>query len=466
MLDLETRGAILRLALQGHGSRFIAHAVGVSRDSVKKVIRSGQAEVPKIERPDQLEAHLEKVRQLFLDCRGNLVRVHEELRARHEIHVPYSTLTRFCRDADIGKAPKVPAGRYVFKPGEEMQHDTSPHRVVVGECSIPLQCASLVMCYSRRKFFQCYRRWTRFHVKVFLTRAIVFFGGSAATCMLDNSTVIMTGGTGPDARAVPEMQAFSDRFGFKFVSHQIGDANRSARVEAPFWYIENNFYSGRTFKDLADLNAQAEAWCRDYNRKFHKSFGGVPDEMGVVERLSMHPLPPYIPEPTDVHVRRVDPEGYVTLHTNRYSVPETLIGRPLEIHETIDHVRVFEGHRLVAEHQRREDGMGARVTLTDHHGRCRRMSQPRPPTPEETALRTAGPALAALCDALHKDRYKGSRAIRRLHRMWLEYPTEVVEAAVARALEFRLTDLDRIERMVLRDLHGAFFRLPMENDDG
>ncbi|MDI7269414.1 MAG: IS21 family transposase, partial [Myxococcota bacterium] len=250
MLDLETRTAVLQLARQGHGSRFIARALGVSRKSVKRVVASGQAEVPEIARADQLSAHVDKVRQLHLACKGNLVRVHEELLARHGIEVPYSTLTRFCRDAEIGVAPKVAAGRYAFEPGEEMQHDTSPHDVVVGERQRRLQCASLVMCYSRRRFVQCHPRWTRFHVKVFLTQALVFFGGAAGRCMVDNSTIIMTGGTGPDARAVPEMQEFSDRFGFQFVAHALGHANRSARVEGPFYHVERNFYPGRTFADL------------------------------------------------------------------------------------------------------------------------------------------------------------------------------------------------------------------------
>jgi transposase len=317
VLDRDTRSAILRLSREGHGTRFIARAVGVARKSVQRVLAEGHAEVPEPERPDQLSAYAERIRALHLACRGNLVRVHEELRARHDLSVPYSTLTRFCRQAGIGVEPKQAAGRYDFRPGEEMQHDTSPHDVVVGGQEMRLQCASLVMCYSRRRFVQCYRRWTRFHVKAFLTRALVFFDGAAERCMLDNSTVIMTGGTGPDARPVPEMQAFSDRFSFRFAAHKIGDANRSARVEGPFWHVENNFYPGRTFADLPDLNAQAVAWCRTYNAAFHKSFGGIPDQLGVQERLAGRRLPEWVPEPTEVHLRRVDVEGFVTLHTNR-----------------------------------------------------------------------------------------------------------------------------------------------------
>jgi hypothetical protein len=466
VLDHETRGAILRLAREGHGTRFIARAVGVARKSVKRVVANGEAEVPALERPDQLGEHVERVRKLHLACRGNLVRVHEELRARHEIEVPYSTLTRFCRDAGIGVAPKQAAGRYAFEPGEEMQHDTSPHEVVVGGRTVRLQCASLVMCFSRRRFVQCYPRWTRFHAKVFLTRALAFLGGAAGRCMLDNSTVIMTGGTGPDARAVPEMQAFADRFGFQFAAHRLGDANRSARVEGPFWHVEHNFYPGRTFADLGDLNAQVVAWCQTYNATFHRSFGGIPDELGVLERLALRPLPPFVPEPTEVHPRRVDTEGYVSLHRNRYSVPEVLVGRQLEVHETIDHVRVFDGRRLVAEHTRHEENAGVRLTLPEHRSHLRRRSEPRPPSPEEVALRAAGPALAALCDALRKIPVRGRRAIVRLHRIWLDYPTEAVEPAVRRALDFGLTDPDRIEQMVLRSLRGDFFRLPQEDDDG
>ena len=164
MLDHETRSAILRLSREGHGSRFIARAVGVARKSVLKVLARGRAEVPEIERPDQLSAQLERIRELHAACRGNLVRVHEELEARDGLRVAYSTLTRFCRDAEIGVAPKQASGRYEFGPGEEMQHDTSPHTVEVGGRRMSLQCASLVFCFSRCRFIQCYPRWTRFHV--------------------------------------------------------------------------------------------------------------------------------------------------------------------------------------------------------------------------------------------------------------------------------------------------------------
>lgn len=65
VLDLETRTAILRLSDEGHGTRFIAKAVGVSRKSVKKVLASGQPEVPKLERTTQLSHPIAQIRALL-----------------------------------------------------------------------------------------------------------------------------------------------------------------------------------------------------------------------------------------------------------------------------------------------------------------------------------------------------------------------------------------------------------------
>ena len=53
--------------------------------------------------------------------------------------------------------------------------------------------------------------------------------------MIDNSHVVVLRGTGREMVPVPEMAAFAERFGFRFVAHERGDANRSGRVEThPF----------------------------------------------------------------------------------------------------------------------------------------------------------------------------------------------------------------------------------------
>lgn len=469
MLDLDTRAAILTLARRGHGIKPIARAVGVSRNTVRRVLESGQSEVPGLIRAEQLEPHLKTVRALHAECGGNVVRVTEELAARHQVEVAYSTLTAFCRRHGIGVKPKARAGRYVFEPGEEMQHDTSPHEVVVGGRKRSLQCASLVLCFSRKQYQRCFERWSRFECRVFLSEAIAYLGGSASRCMLDNSTVIIAQGTGKDAKPAAAMKALADRFGFEFVAHAVGHADRSGRVERPFWHVETNFYPGRSFADLADLNGQLRSWCDKKNARQRRDLGASPDELILIEGPALKPLPIHIPEVYELHRRRVDVEGFVNLHTNRYSVDDALIGRHVELRETVDRVRIFSGHELVQEHEKRPHGTRSRITLPEHRASRRWRRTPPEPPPQERLLRAQGPELSALIDALQR-RHGGRavKAVRELHRMWHDYPTEALRGAVAVGLEYGLLDIARLETMVLRRIAGDFFQLPTEpeKDDG
>lgn len=466
MLDLDTRTAVLRLHREGHGAKKIAIALGVSRNAVRRVLRSGDAQVPALEREERLVPHIDRIRELYAACRGNRVRVAEELSAEG-VEVAYPTLTAFCRRHDIGNAPKRRVGRYHFEPGEEMQHDTSPHTVQVGGRWQTLQCASLTLCYSRMLYAQCFPRWNRFLARVFLTEAIQYFSGAAGRCMLDNSNVIVLRGTGKDAEIVPGMESFGQRFGTRFVAHEKGDANRSARVERPFDYIERNFYPGRTFADLDDLNVQFRAWCDRANAAHRRTLKSSARELFAVEVTALKPLPLHIPEVYDLHHRRIDTEGYVSLHTNRYSMDEALIGRQVAVHEHHRHLRIFDGHRLVQCHDKLPYGAGMRQTLPEHRGR--REVPPPPPLPEEDVLRAAAPELGALVDLLRvRHGGRAARTVRHLHRIYMDYPTEAVVPAVRRALEFGLLDLGRVEKIVLQQVAGDFFRLPTtpEDEDG
>jgi hypothetical protein len=316
-------------------------------------------------------------------------------------------------------------------------------------------------------FAQGYPTFNRFWCKVFLTEALGYFGGAAARAMVDNTSVIVAYGTGPNMVPAPELAAFAERFGFEFEAHEKGDANRSAHVERQFDHIEKNFYPGRTFSDFADLNRQMRQWCDEKNRAFKRSVRARPVELFAAEAPLLTPLPPHVPEVYEALERIVDVEGFISVATNRYSAPADLISRRVSVHMAKDRVRIFNAHRLVCEHDRLQDGAHARVML-DEHKRQRRWHHVQggvPPLREERVLRAAAPELGLLIDALKK-RHGGRavRALRHLHRLYLDYPTEPLVRAVARALDHGLLDLGRIETMVLRGLAGDFFRLPTPRD--
>src|SRR3954462_3194531 len=123
MLSQAQRTAILELSAKGVSKREIAHVLRLSRLTVRKVLRSNSTNVPEIQRAEKAEPHREQILDLLTSCKGNLVRVHEELVASGAA-LSYQALTGFCRRQGIGQTPTVPAGRYHFEPGVEMQHDT------------------------------------------------------------------------------------------------------------------------------------------------------------------------------------------------------------------------------------------------------------------------------------------------------------------------------------------------------
>jgi hypothetical protein len=393
------------------------------------------------------------------------VRVHEELTARGA-QLSYPALTGFCRRHGIGQTPVVPSGRYHFEPGVEMQHDTSPHRLEIGSRKQLAQTASAVLCYSRMLYFQINPTFQRFDCKVFLTEALQYMSGVPERVMIDNTHVVVLRGTGPEMVPVPEMEAFADRFGFRFVAHEIGDANRSARVERPFSFIENNFLAGRTFASWEDVNRQAREWCDRVNATYKKHIRAIPRELFAVERTHLKPLPVWIPEVYRLHERIVDVEGYVSVNSIRYSVPVSWIGRNVEVRETRNGIEIQLDVRSIVRHTRTVGSEQQRVTLPEHRP-PRGQGLRRPQThPEELAIVQAVPEMGEYVAALkQKGRKVVALALRQLLRLVREYPREPLLAAVAEAAQYGLYDLDRLERMILRRVATDYFVLKGTDDD-
>ena len=465
MLDQTTRAAILRLRAEGHGTRRIATTLGISRNAVREVLRTGSTDVPRIERPELADAYRAEIVELYADCKGNLVRVHEKL-CDGGATLSYQALTAFCRRHGIGHVPTPPTGQYHFGPSEEMQHDTSPQDAKFGGKLRRVQTASLVLCYSRMIFIQGFQSFNRFACKLFLADALRYLGGSARRCMIDNTHVVVLHGTGKDMVPVPEMAAFAERYGFHFEAHEKGDANRSARVERPFDFVDNNFLAGRDFRDLEDFNAQALVWCDKVNATHKKHLHASPRELFAAESPHLVPLPIWVPDLYLIHTRIVDVEGYVTVNSCRYSAPWQLIGRQVEVRETKAEIQIFQGPRLLGAHKKIRDFSGhGRSTLPEHRP-PRGEGRPSAPILEEQQLLEAAPEISGYVAALKKHAVgRGTVALRRLQRLLREYPRRPVLEAIRTAESYSLFDLERLERMVLRSIARDFFPPGGEGSD-
>ena len=460
MLSQAQRTAILELSAKGVSKREIAHVLRLSRPTVRKVLRSNSTNVPEIQRAEKAEPYREQILDLLTSCKGNLVRVHEELVASGAA-LSYQALTGFCRRQGIGQTPIVPAGQYHFEPGVEMQHDTSPHTVEVGGRKYKAQTASAVLCYSRMLFFQINPTFQRFDCKVFLTDALRYTGGAAERVMIDNTHVVVLRGTGREMIPVPEMEAFAERFGFRFVAHEIGDANRSARVERPFSFIENNFLAGRTFASWEDLNQPGAPVVRQGQLDLQETY---PRRAARTVRGGAHASE----AAAGVDSRSV---SSASAHGGRGRL------RLGELHSLLGSGRLDRasggGSRDAGQDRDRngcapyrhacargDASVSSAITLAAHRPPRGEGVKRSDPHPEEKAIVEAAPETALYVAALkQKGRKVVALALRQLLRLLREYPREPFLAAVREAARYGLYDLDRLERMILRRVARDYFLL-------
>ena len=450
------------LKAQGHSLREISRLLKLSRNTVRRILRGGRRDTSGLSACDA--QILNKIADAFRRAGGNVVRVQQLLAEENDLHFSYSTLTRWIRDAGLRSPPRR-SGEYSFTAAEEAQHDTSPHRVVIAGKAVKAQCAGLTLAYSRRLFVQYYPTFGRFEAKHFLLEAARFMDGTCPLCVIDNTSVIVAHGTGANAVTAPEMVAFGRTLGFRFIAHEVGHADRKARIERPFFYVETNFLPARSFSSFEDLNRQALTWCQQVaNQKPKRVLGMSPEAAYLIEKPYLQPLPNVLPPVYEAFERVVDLYGYVSLETNRYSVPERFVGQRVTVYKYPSEILVCRRGVEIARHPRLINQREARHTVPEHHPTPMRVR--RGPALEEKLLTGHHPSLERYAAAIkQRARGRGTHALRRLLELKRSYPSAPFMAAVEQALQFGMFDLGRLERLILKWVIGDFFVLDTEADD-
>ena len=216
--------------------------------------------MPIATRSDKIKIDTDLLQRLYQECDGWIQRVHEKLVEEEGLQVKYSTLTRLLRELGIGRLPEPRCDRVPDEPGAEFQQDTSVYQIKLADTPVKLIASLQYLRYSKRRYLKFYRVFKRFTMKCFLHEGLMFWGYAAQECIIDNTNLARLRGTGKNAVIVPEMESFAKRYGFRFVCHEKGHCNRKAGEERSFFTVETNFFPGRRFENLEDLNRQALEW--------------------------------------------------------------------------------------------------------------------------------------------------------------------------------------------------------------
>lgn len=425
--------------------------------------------MPVSTRSDKISIDRDLLERLVQECNGWIQRVHEKLVEEEGIQVKYSTLTRLLRDQGIGRLPEPRCERVPDEPGAEFQHDTSLYQIKLADIPARVIASLMYLRYSKRRYLKFYRVFNRFRMKCFLHEGLMFWGCAARECIIDNTNLARLRGTGKDAVIVPEMEAFARQYGFRFRCHEKGHPNRKAGEERSFYTVETNFFPGRRFESLEDLNRQALEWAtvRMDNRPVAKT-GLIPAKAFEHERGFLVELPRQLPAPYRDHERGTDQYGYSSFDGNYYWVPGTERA-DVRMLEYGDRLKIYLDRKCVAEYPLPADGIKNQRFSPEGMPAPRHQpnNRKRPTQEEEKRLRAMSPAVDAYIDFTLKSGagIQRHRFIRELFALTSRMTSSLFIQTIERALRYRIVSIEILGRIALMYLRQGARTLPCVDID-
>ena len=357
------------------GSHFSAdsHRVGLDRKTVRRYIGQGLEpptygpRQPRISQLQAFEPYLRERLGAFPQLTGR--RLHRELRDLG-YGGGYTILTELLREIRPVEVSAYEV-RFETPPGRQAQVDFAHFRAAfTDEPGVEriIWLFSMVLGYSRML-------WGRFVVHQDLqtllrchTAAFEALGGVPEQILYDRMRTVFNR-EDPDTSHIVynrTLLAFARHYGYLPKACKAYRAKTKGKVERPFRYIREDFFLGRSFRNLDDLNAQFRQWLDQVaNARTHATTRRVVAEHFAEERPALRPLTAGSFQAVLRLERRITRDGMVSVDGNLYSVPNSARRRTVEVHSTANEVRILEGDDVIAVHPLL-DGRGQRRIIAGH----------------------------------------------------------------------------------------------------
>jgi hypothetical protein len=163
---------------------------------------------------------------------------------------------------------------------------------------------------------------------------------------------VCLGGVGSGIVWNPTFRAFAAYWSCEPRVCQPCRAQTKGKVEAGVKYFRRNFLPGRTFVDFVDFDEQLAQWMGEIaDVRIHGTTHERPIDRFAREAPLLIPTASHPSFQLEARQLRVVAADYlVSVDTNRYSVPFTLIGQPVEVLRRGDTVEIFHRGARVATH--------------------------------------------------------------------------------------------------------------------
>ncbi len=243
-------------------------------------------------------------------------------------------------------------------PGEQSQVDWAHFSYLsIGRARRPLMAFVMVMSWSRQIFLRFYpdqsmASFLRGHVAAFEA-----FNGVTRVLLFDNLKTAVLERVGDAIHFHPTLLELAAHYRFEPRPVAIARGNEKGRVERAIRYIRSAFFAARKWRDLDDLNVQADAWCQGQSAD-----RPCPEDRTMTVRQAFELEQPQLlalpanPYPTEERLEvSIGKTPYARFDLNDYSVPHTQVRKTLTVLATPHRVRVLDGTEEVTRHARSYD---------------------------------------------------------------------------------------------------------------
>ena len=204
-----------------------------------------------------------------------------------------------------------------------------------GSTARKLYCLAVIECHSRLLYLEFTHSQRQDTLHRCLLHAFHFFQGTPEELVHDNMLSAVLERQGPLVRFNEHFLAFLRPFHITPIACNVAQPQEKGKVEkGAIHYIRHNFWPLRTFRDLTDLQAQANQW-RDHvaNVRVHTTTGQPPIER--FDPKAMHALPALLPDCRDTAQTKVHTDFSIRFDGNTYTVPRGSLGNPSPLKPTI-----------------------------------------------------------------------------------------------------------------------------------
>src|SRR5947209_5374386 len=314
----------------------IARELALDRKTVRGILQAAAWQAyTRTERADTLLAE----HASYLQTRAPQVQysariLFQELRRARGYRGSYETVKRFVRPLrTVEQAVERATVRFETPPGQQSQIDWGQARIHFRTQPVLLHVFILTLGYSRRSFHEPCLGETLSQFLDAHERAFEYFGGHTREHLYDRPrTVCHPAGEG---RVVwnATFKQFADYWGFEPHLCRAYRAQTKGKVESGVKYFRRNFLPGRTFVDDTDFREQLTEWMATIaDVRVHGTTHERPCDRFTRERDTLVATAGHPSFRLDARRPRIVAEDYlVSVATNRYSVPFTLIGQPVEV---------------------------------------------------------------------------------------------------------------------------------------